>query len=162
MASARVLFVCTGNICRSPTAEAVLRKSLADAGLLSQIACDSAGMGGWHVGRAPDPRAVRAASQRGYDMVEIRARKLGRPDFADFDLLIGMDGDHIDELKKLRPRKAKGRVALFLSFSPDIMSSEGADVPDPYIGGDADFEYALDLIERGTPGLLGALKKDYL
>jgi low molecular weight protein-tyrosine phosphatase len=119
-------------------------------------------MVGWHVGRAPDPRAVRAASLRGYDMVEIRARKFSRSDFADFDLLIGMDDGHIDELEKLRPRKARGQVALFLSFSPDIMSCEGADVPDPYSGGDSDFEYALDLIERGTPGLLAALKRDYL
>ena len=162
MTTARVLFVCTGNICRSPTAEAVLRKSVADAGLLGRIECDSAGMGDWHSGRAPDPRAVRAASPRGYDMVEIRARILSRQDFADFDLLIGMDGGHIDELKKLRSRKAKGQVALFLSFSPDIMSSHGADVPDPYSGSEADFEYALDLIERGTPGLLAALKRDYL
>ncbi len=159
---ARVLFVCTGNICRSPTAEAVLRKSVADAGSLDRIACDSAGMGDWHAGRAPDPRAVRAASLRGYEMVEIRARKLSRPDFTDFDLLIGMDSGHIEELEKLCPRKVRGRVALFLSFSPDIMSSHGADVPDPYCGCDSDFEYALDLIEQGTPGLLAALKKDYL
>ncbi len=162
MHTARVLFVCTGNICRSPTAEAVLRRSIVDAGLVGRIECDSAGMGGWHAGRGPDPRAVRAASQRGYEMVELRARKFSRSDFADFDLLIGMDGGHIDELEKLRPRNAMGRVALFLSFSPDIMSSHGADVPDPYSGNDSDFEYALDLIERGTPGLMAALKRDFL
>ncbi len=162
MAKARVLFVCTGNICRSPTAEAVMRKIVTDAGLRDRIECDSAGMGDWHAGRAPDPRAVRAASLRGYDMVEIRARKLSRPDFADFDLVIGMDGGHIEELKKLRPCKARGQVALFLSFSPDIASSDGADVPDPYNGSESDFEYALDLIERGISSLFAALKRDYL
>jgi len=162
MPRARVLFVCTGNICRSPTAEAVLRKSVAEAGLQDLIACDSAGMGGWHAGRAPDPRAVRAAFHRGYDMIEIRARKLSKSDFAEFDLLIGMDGGHIDELKKLRPRKSRAQVALFLSFSPEIMPRGGADVPDPYTGSEADFDYALDLIEQGTPGLLASLQRDYL
>ena len=162
MPTARVLFICTGNVCRSPTAEAVLRKSVSQAGLGDWIVCDSAGMGGWHAGRAPDPRAVRAAASRGYDMIEIRARQFSQADFADFNLLIGMDEGHMGELNKLRPSKARGRVALFLSFSPDIVSSHGVDVPDPYGGGGADFEYALDLIEYGTPGLLGALKRDFL
>lgn len=161
MSKARILFVCTGNICRSPTAEAVLRKAVAEAGLRERIGCDSAGMGGWHSGRAPDPRAVKAASSRGYDMVEIRARKLNRADFKDFDLLIGMDGSHLGDLKKLRPFRARGRVALFLSFSPDIVSSQGADVPDPYCGDEKDFERALDLIERGTPSLLAAIESDF-
>ena len=162
MSKARVLFVCTGNICRSPTAEAVLRKAVAEAGLTECIACDSAGTEAWHAGKAPDPRAVRAASLRGYEMVDLRARALNPRDFAVFDLLIGMDSGHIDDLRQMRPPEAKGRVALFLSFSPAIVADRGPDVPDPYFGGAADYEHALDLIEAGTPGLLAALERDYL
>lgn len=159
MDAARVLFVCTGNICRSPTAAAVLRKHAEEAGLSDRIVCDSAGMVGWNVGRAPDPRAVRAAALRGYEMVELRARLFDRSDFAKFDLLIGMDQGHIEALEKLRPTRSKGRVALFLSFSPQLAAAQGADVPDPYGGDGADFEHALDLIEQGMPGLLAALRK---
>jgi protein-tyrosine phosphatase len=152
------LFVCTGNICRSPTAAAVLRKCAAEAGLSDRIVCDSAGMEGWHVGRAPDPRAVRAANLRGYDMVELRARVLERRDFANFDLLIGMDRGHLKALERQRPLRSAGKVALFLSFSPELAAARGADVPDPYGGDAADFEHALDLIEQGMPGLLAALR----
>ncbi len=158
MHAAKVLFVCTGNICRSPTAAAVLRARVAEAGLADRILCDSAGMEGWHVGRAPDPRAVRAAALRGYEMVELRARLFERRDFASFDLLIGMDRGHMEVLERLRPARSVGRVALFLSFSPALAAAHGADVPDPYCGGEADFEHALDLIERGMPGLLATLQ----
>ena len=162
MRSARVLFVCTGNICRSPTAEAVFRKAVADAGLSDRIECDSAGMAPWHAGKAPDPRAVRAAFQRGYEMVELRGRHLGVRDYSDFDLLIGMDSGHVKDMARKCPRKAKGQVALFLDFSPELAATHGADVPDPYAGDEADFEFALDLIEAGVPNLLAAVEKDYL
>jgi protein-tyrosine phosphatase len=158
MHTIRLLFVCTGNICRSPTAEAVMRKAIEDAGLSQLIECDSAGLEQWHVGKAPDPRAVRAASQRGYEMIELRARLFDRQDYCDFDLLIGMDAGHVTEIERARPRGATARTARFLEFSPKLSARVGPDVPDPYLGPEADFEYALDLIEQGTPGLLAAVR----
>lgn len=162
MRTARVLFVCTGNICRSPTAEAVLRQMAEDAGLAARIVCDSAGTEDWHAGKAPDPRSVRAASMRGYHMVELRARLLEAADFAAFDLLIGMDSGHVERLAKMRPRGAQSQVAAFMSFAPDLIARYGDDVPDPFPGTEEDFEHALDLIEQGTQGLLAALRRDYL
>lgn len=139
-----------------------MRKAVADAGLDEAIVCDSAGLEGWHVGKAPDPRAVRAASLRGYDMVEQRARRFAASDFHIFDLLVGMDSGHLDLIESVRPPLAAAPAARFLDFSPHLVARVGPDVPDPYFGDEADFELALDLIEQGTGGLLAAIRREYL
>jgi low molecular weight protein-tyrosine phosphatase len=140
----RVLFVCTGNICRSPTAEAVFRALAEREGVGGSIEAESAGTGDWHVGEVPDPRARTAAAARGYDLEPLRASQLSAADFERFDLLIAMDRTHLRALERLRPDGARGRVRLFLD----------RDVPDPYYGETTDFEEALDLIEDGARRLL--------
>ena len=162
MAEVGVLFVCTGNICRSPSAEGVARKLLIDAGLDARVAVDSAGLGGWHVGEPPDPRAIESARRRGYDLSAQRARQFGRADFDDFALIVGMDRGHVAQLRTRRPRGAAGEVRLFLEFLAVDDPGFGDDVPDPYYGGMADYELSLDLIERGLPGLIETLMRDFL
>jgi len=162
LAEVGVLFVCTGNICRSPTAEGVARKLLIDAGLDARVAVDSAGLGGWHVGDPPDPRAIESARRRGYDLSAQRARQFGRADFDDFALIVGMDRGHVAQLRARRPRGTAGEVRLFLEFLAVDDPGFGDDVPDPYYGGMADYELSLDLIERGLPGLIETLRRDFL
>ncbi|MGK9169406.1 low molecular weight phosphotyrosine protein phosphatase [Inquilinus limosus] len=152
----RLLFVCTGNICRSPTAEAVMRAKLAAAGL--DHAVDSAGTHGFHAGEPPHPPAIRAAAERGYDLRPLRARKLERADFRRFDLLLAMDHTHLGRMRRLAIA-GPGRIGLFLDHTPGL---EGGDVPDPYYGGSADFEHVLDLIEAGCDGLVAALREGRL
>jgi len=153
----RVLFVCTGNICRSPTAEAVVRRHLAAAGLDGRFEVDSAGTGDWHAGEPPDKRARRAAARRGYDLERLRARALAQEDFDRFDLIVAMDRGHLNHLKVHAPPGARARLALFLDF---LETAEAAprDVPDPYYGGVDGFELMLDLIEGGAAGLIAALR----
>ncbi|MEE8187566.1 MAG: low molecular weight protein-tyrosine-phosphatase [Kiloniellales bacterium] len=160
--AASVLFVCTGNICRSPTAEGVMRHALAAAGLDGAVAVDSAGLGGWHVGEPPDGRAIRCAAQRGYDLSAQRARQFHQADFDDFPLILGMDRGHVRELRGLQPGDGKGNVSLFLDYLPAEDPHFGRDVPDPYYGGPPDYEISLDLIERGVPGLIAAIERDFL
>jgi protein-tyrosine phosphatase len=157
MKKVKVLFVCTGNICRSPTAEGVLRKLVAEAGLAHRIEVDSAGTHGYHVGDPPDPRAIRSAALRGYDLSDLRARRVERGDFERFDLLISMDRGHHEWLLELCPDGQFHRLRLFQDFAeaPDLL-----DVPDPYYGEVADYELALDMIEPGARGLLQALERD--
>ena len=145
-----ILFVCTGNICRSPTGEAVLRKLAQDAGL-SHLSIDSCGTHGYHVGDPPDDRARHAGTRRGYDFSGQRARKLEVRDFETFDLILAMDRGHRDRLLKAAPTMHAGKVRLFLEYAPGMGRQ---DVPDPYYGGSDDYELALDLIEAGCRGIL--------
>jgi low molecular weight protein-tyrosine phosphatase len=148
-----VLFVCLGNICRSPTAEAVFRVRAAAAGLDVEIA--SAGTGAWHIGASPDERAQAAGRARGYDLTGIRACQVSEADYEGFDLLLAMDHDNLATLKSRAPKAAHGRIRLFLSFAPEFGLNA---VPDPYYGGDQGFEEVLDLIEAASDGLIAHLK----
>ena len=152
----RVLFVCTGNICRSPTAEGVFRALVAKHGLGGRIEADSAGTGDWHVGEPPDERSQEAALRRGIDLSTIRGRQVGRDDFATFDLVVAMDRSHVRALQRLAPA-AKDKVRLFLDYAP---GEKGRDVPDPYFGGGSGFDRVLDMIEAGCAGLLAELCAD--
>ncbi len=152
----RVLFVCTGNICRSPTAEAVFRRQAEQAGLSDSIGIDSAGTHSYHVGEAPDSRSVAAAKTRGFDMSALRARKVKRDDFHTFDLILAMDSGHHEHLVALRPNDAKADVKLFLDYHPE---KRVKDVPDPYYGGPEGFVKVLDLVEAASAALLAEIKR---
>lgn len=152
----KVLFVCTGNICRSPTAEGVFRALVAAEGLDNRIATDSAGTHGYHVGEAPDGRSTEAARCRGIDLSELRARKVRPSDFSEFDLVLAMDRGHADMLRRQCPPELLGRVRLFLDFAPDLGIQ---DVPDPYYGGGDGFERVLDMVEAGARGVLEHIRK---
>ena len=150
----RVLFVCLGNICRSPTAEGVLRHKLREAGLADQVEVASAGTGDWHVGKAPDKRSQAAAKLRGYDLSAQRAQQVTRADFATYDLILAMDNSNLRHLKAMQPAKGKAELDLFLRR----YQSEIDEVPDPYYDGDQGFEQVLDLIERASELLVIELK----
>lgn len=151
-----VLFVCLGNICRSPTAEGVFRKLVADAGLDGQIRVDSAGTAGYHEGAPPDARAAAAASARGFDLGALRARKVVAQDFEDFDLILAMDEDNLLELRQAAPAGARARIELLLDYAP---GGRGRAVPDPYYGGKNGFERVLDLVTGACAGLLDELRR---
>lgn len=152
-----LLFVCTGNICRSPTAEGVMRQRLAQAGLADAVRVDSAGTHGYHVGDAPDPRAIRAAAARGVDIAGLRARKVAAADFERFDLILALDRGHYDALHRQAPAQARHKVRLLLDFAP-AHTAPGGDVPDPYYDDLAAFEHVLDLVEAAADGLLDAVR----
>jgi protein-tyrosine phosphatase len=155
----RILFVCLGNICRSPTAEAVMARLVADAGLDGQIEVASAGTGAWHVGNAPDERASAAARARGYAMRSL-ARQVEPSDFERFDLLLAMDHDNLRNLRRLAPdAEAAAKVRLLRDFDPASAGSGDRDVPDPYYGGAEGFDHVLDLVEAACRGLLDALER---
>jgi len=151
-----VLFVCTGNICRSPTAEAIFRKLVADAGMSQAIVADSAGTHGYHIGEPPDPRARAHAAERGYDLSGLRARKVERADFQRFDLIVAMDRDHLAALEEVADPSTMRKLKLMMSYARAFKEQE---VPDPYYGGPRDFERVLDLLEDAARGLLDALSK---
>lgn len=150
----RVLMVCLGNICRSPTAEAVLRHQVTAAGLHEYIEVDSAGTGDWHCGDPPDPRTQRAAAKRNYDLAPLRARQVSARDFEDFDYILAMDRQNLAELRALCPRGAEHKLSLFLQFG----GTGHDEVPDPYYRGHDDFELVLDLAEQASAALLAELR----
>ena len=150
----RVLFVCLGNICRSPTAEGVLRHKLREAGLADQVEVASAGTGDWHVGKAPDTRSQAAAKLRGYDLSAQRARQVTRADFASYDLILAMDNSNLRHLKALQPAQGKAELDLFLRRYQSPID----EVPDPYYDGEQGFEQVLDLIEHASDRLVIELK----
>ena len=152
-----VLFVCTGNICRSPSADGILRHKAAEAGLAERLRVDSAGTHGYHIGDPPDPRAIRQAGTRGYDLSPLRARQLTRQDFQDFDLILGMDQGHMQRMANLAPAGAKAEVMLFMDCAEPRPSVR--EVPDPYYGDLSDYDHALDLIEEAMPGLLSRIQR---
>jgi protein-tyrosine phosphatase len=153
----RICFVCMGNICRSPTAEGVMSKLLADSGLADRVTIDSAGTGAWHVGELADPRARQAAKKRGMDLTH-RARQFTRHDLDQFDLVIAMDNENLRHLTLLAGKRDRPDVRLLRSF--DAQAPAGADVPDPYyLAGDAGFEKVLDQCERACTGLLAHVRE---
>jgi protein-tyrosine phosphatase len=155
-AQVSVLFVCLGNICRSPTAEGVFRKLIADAGLDGQVRVDSAGTAGYHEGAPPDARAMAAASARGFDLAGIRARRVAAADFEEFDLILAMDEDNLVDLQQVAPEGARARIMLLLDYAP---GNNGRAVPDPYYGGRNGFERVLDLVTEACRGLLEDLRR---
>jgi protein-tyrosine phosphatase len=154
MAPHRILFVCLGNICRSPMAEGVFRRVIAEEGLSDSFVIDSAGLGDWHIGQAPDHRAQKAARTRGVDISGQSARQVVDEDFDRFDLLLVMDGSNYDELKARAPHEARAKIRPFLDYAPHAGTK---DVPDPFFGGAEGFDHALDLIEAAAHGLVASL-----
>ena len=154
----KVLFVCMGNICRSPTAEGVFRHIVNNSGLEKFIHIDSAGTHAYHVGNPPDNRAQAAAHQRNIDLSSQRARKVKTDDFHEFDYIIAMDDSNISELEYICPAGEEEKLHLFLSFAKNVQSHE---VPDPYYGGSRGFEDVLDLVEQASTGLLNTIQKKY-
>jgi len=154
----RVLFVCLGNICRSPTAHGVFQAMVDAQGLGEQILVDSAGTAAWHEGKAPDPRSCDFAARRGYDLAPLRARQALREDFERFDYILAMDSENLSNLKQLQPDSGGAQLSLLLQFSA---AAERADVPDPYYGNGQGFDLVLDLIEDACTHLLSHIKKEH-
>lgn len=152
----RVLFVCLGNICRSPTAEAVFRHLVRAEAPDIEVTIASAGLGDWHIGEPPDRRSQAAALRRGVDMSAQRARQFDDEDFSRFDLILAMDRENLDALQRRAPGQHRRRVRLFLEFAEQRDVDE---VPDPYYGGQAGFERVLDLTEVAARGLLDYLRR---
>ena len=155
----KVLFVCLGNICRSPTAHGVFSQQVAEAGLAGQVEVDSAGTSGWHDGGRPDVRSEAEAAERGYDLSFIRSRKVMDSDFIEQNLILAMDQDNLDDLLARCPAEHQHKIKLFLDFSSETATRE---VPDPYFGDDKGFTRVLNLIEFGGLALLQHIKEYYL
>ncbi len=151
-----VLFVCMGNICRSPTAEVVFRHYVENAGLSDEILIDSAGTHDYHIGHPPDLRSQSAAAQRGYEMAGLRGRQVDSSDFERFDYILAMDKANLAILQYLAPRGCKKRLGLFLDYARHRGERE---VPDPYYGGEQGFENVLDMVEDAAQGLLQHIRQ---
>jgi protein-tyrosine phosphatase len=154
----RLLFVCMGNICRSPTAEAVMRALVAREGLADVIEIDSAGTGAWHVGEPPDARSTAAAARRGIVM-EGAARQVAEADFAAYDLILAADGQNLASLRGSAPdEEAAAKVRLLREFDPASVAAGDLEVPDPYYGGPGGFDHVLDLVQAACEGLLAEVR----
>ena len=151
----RVLMVCLGNLCRSPTAEAVLRKKVHEAGLDDRIEVDSAGTADYRVDSPPDRRAIAHGERRGLAMKQLRGRQVSRDDFDRFDFILAMDDDNLANLERIRPAGSRAEVALLMSYAPQAGARE---VPDPYYGGTEGFEIVLDLVESAADGFIAAVR----
>ncbi|MGZ5050221.1 MAG: low molecular weight protein-tyrosine-phosphatase [Methylobacter sp.] len=156
MEKVKVLFVCMGNICRSPTAEGVFTKLVKERNLEKHFEIDSAGTHAYHVGNAPDARAQSAARERGIDLSHLRARQVVFGDFEDFDYVLAMDDDNYSILIKSCPEQHQPKVKYFLDYAPHLNERE---VPDPYYGGSYGFERVLDMVEEASAGFLQALQE---
>ena len=154
----KVLFVCMGNICRSPTAEGVFRQRVEQAGLKKHIQIDSAGTHNYHAGGRPDQRSQKVAQQRGYNLSALRARKVQSKDFEIFDYILAMDRANLDDMLVECPEQFKAKMKLFLGFASGATESE---VPDPYYGGPRGFDWVLDLVEQASDGLLQQIVEDH-
>ena len=155
----KVLFVCMGNICRSPTAHGVFENMIENQALSHLVEVDSAGTHAYHVGEPPDGRATATARQRGVDLTRQRARKVVNSDFDEFDYVLAMDSDNLSNLHRICPAEMKHKVKLFLDFAPHTGESE---VPDPYYGGQKGFEHVFDLVEAASNGLLEDIRARHL
>ena len=153
-----VLFVCTGNICRSPTAEGVARKLVAERGHEGRIEIDSAGTHSYHEGEPPDTRSIEAAARRGIDLSGQRARRVREADFETFELILAMDRGHDKILKRQAPENALSRIRMFLDYAPHLGTR---DVPDPYYGAGDGFEQVLDMVEAAASGLIDAIEREF-
>jgi protein-tyrosine phosphatase len=153
---AKVLFVCMGNICRSPTAEGVFRHVVASAALEQKILVDSAGTHGYHLGHPPDRRTQLAAAQRGYDLAGLRARQVTGQDFVSFDYILAMDMDNLSDLRRLAVAQHHEKLGLFMDYSS---ARRGEEIPDPYYGEAEGFELVLDMAEEAAAGLLQHIKQ---
>jgi protein-tyrosine phosphatase len=152
----KVLFVCMGNICRSPTAEGVFYRMVKEAGLTHEVEIDSAGTHAYHVGASPDARAQQAAKGRGYDLSGFIGRQVADQDFARFDYILAMDQENLGNLLKRCPKDQREKVRLFLEFSQQFT---GQEVPDPYYGGPQGFDKVLDMVEDAARGLLEDIRR---
>lgn len=158
MKEIKVLFVCLGNICRSPTAEGVFRHLVQQEGHSDWIKTDSAGTHAYHIGEQPDRRAQQTARTRGIDLSDLRGRQAIVNDFHEFDYILAMDNENYQNLQRLCPQGHEDKLSLFLDFSQEYAESQ---VPDPYYGGERGFEHVFDLVESASRGLLDTIKKQH-
>jgi protein-tyrosine phosphatase len=156
MIKKKILFVCMGNICRSPTAEAVVRAMAEQKGLAAIFELDSAGTHGYHIGDPPDARTQKAAARRGYDLSALKGRQVNHYDFVRFDHILAMDRGNLELLERACPEEHLAKLGLFMAFGTGVAEDE---VPDPYYGGPEGFEHVLDLVENAASGLLEQLGK---
>lgn len=153
-----MLFVCLGNICRSPTAHGIFEQAVKCEGLDRDIQVDSCGTGDWHIGHSPDKRATAAAMQRGVDLTALRARQISVSDFDEFHYIMAMDEQNLADLKAMQPAHFTGALDLFLRYTGNESLTE---VPDPYYGGDEGFSTVFDMLDKASSELLAIIKRDY-
>lgn len=151
-----ILFICLGNICRSPTAEGLMLNHLSAAGLSHRVRVDSAGIGGWHTGEPPDARAIAAARKRGVDLAPLRARQVQKADFSEFELIVGMDRQNVADLRRLAPSGSTAHIGLFLEEALGISN----EVPDPYYDDERAFDAVFDLCDRAVRALVEKIRAE--